>query len=104
MKNWNKYKPPKPIDSSEWPENRRLRQIDKTPNFDHLKGKPHMPKTLKLIRGPELVHTELLYKGYGVKVHIVFNLCVTTHNLCGILVFSMFVCVVNCVCTKFLKD
>lgn len=61
------YPPPKPVDTSEWPEQRKLKIVEKQPNYSHQRA-PRMMKMLKLMRGPEEVHTDLLYKGYGVKV------------------------------------
>ncbi|KAK6625426.1 hypothetical protein RUM43_005724 [Polyplax serrata] len=60
------YAPPVVQDTSEWPEKRKLVVVDKQPNYGHTRP-PRMKKMLNLIRGPEEVHTDLLYKGYGVK-------------------------------------
>ncbi|EEB19138.1 mitochondrial 50S ribosomal protein L16, putative [Pediculus humanus corporis] len=59
------FEPPKPVDSSDWPDNRKLRVVEKQPFFDT--KPPKLPKMLRLLRGPEEVHTDLVYKQYGVK-------------------------------------
>lgn len=72
--------------------------VDKQPNYGN--SRPlRMKKMLNLIRGPEEVHTDLLYKGYGVKVCNKFKSNKNhTHSIPVVHVFF----ILNCVLRKFI--
>ncbi|XP_028134603.1 39S ribosomal protein L16, mitochondrial [Diabrotica virgifera virgifera] len=57
--------PPK-FDHIQLPEKPRLKFIDKVPQLPPSIRPPKMQKKLKLMRGPEQVHTFLLHKQYGI--------------------------------------
>nr|CAG4643494.1 EOG090X0DE4 [Ilyocryptus agilis] len=48
------------------PEKRKLHFMDKVPTYAPNVKPPKMAKRLILMRGPELIHTEFIYKQYGI--------------------------------------
>lgn len=52
----------------EYPERRKLKIMDKVPQYPPGMRAPKMQKRLKYMRGPEEVHNSLLYKQYGIIV------------------------------------
>lgn len=59
------YPPPIQYGDIEFPERRKLRFMDKVPQYPSGIRPPKMQKKLRLMRGPEPVHNFLLYKQYG---------------------------------------
>jgi hypothetical protein len=58
----------------EFPEKPKLRFMDKVPLIHGNMRPPKMTKSLKFMRGPELVHNFLLHQQYGIIVSMVtFN-------------------------------
>ncbi|KAM7281897.1 39S ribosomal protein L16, mitochondrial [Ixodes scapularis] len=60
------WKAPPDYGDVEFPEERRLRILEKTPQYPPGVSSPKMVKDLATIRGPELVHNKLLYNQYGI--------------------------------------
>ncbi|XP_046997600.1 39S ribosomal protein L16, mitochondrial [Schistocerca americana] len=60
------FPPPPKYDDIEFPERARLRFMDKVPQYPPSVRPPKMMKRLLLMRGPELVHNELLHRQYGI--------------------------------------
>lgn len=54
----------------EYPERRRLRIMEKVPQYPQGLRPPKMQKRLRYMRGPEEVHNVLLYKQYGIIVSL----------------------------------
>lgn len=51
----------------ELPESRKLQILDPVPDWHGVRPMKY-PKDLQDIRGPELIHNDLLYKQYGIMV------------------------------------
>lgn len=60
------WKVPPTYEGVEFPEERKLRNLEKVPTYPHGVRPPKMFKDLASIRGPELVHNRLLYNQYGI--------------------------------------
>lgn len=60
------FPPPVKFGEIEYPERRRLRIMEKVPQYPPGMRAFKMQKRLKYMRGPELVHNFLLYKQYGI--------------------------------------
>ncbi|XP_078052891.1 large ribosomal subunit protein uL16m-like [Augochlora pura] len=60
------YAQPVSFEGIEIPERRRLKTINKVPQYPPGIGVFKMQKKLKLMRGPELQHNSLLYEQYGI--------------------------------------
>ncbi|KAK8780446.1 hypothetical protein V5799_018215 [Amblyomma americanum] len=60
------WKAPPDYDGVEFPEERKLRNLEKVPTYPFGVRPPKMFKDLHTIRGPELVHNRLLYNQYGI--------------------------------------
>ncbi|KAL1438822.1 hypothetical protein MTO96_047748 [Rhipicephalus appendiculatus] len=63
LKQW---KVPPTFEDVEFPEERKLRILEKVPTYPFGVRPPKMFKDLATIRGPELVHNRLLYNQYGI--------------------------------------
>ncbi|EZA56414.1 hypothetical protein DMN91_009834 [Ooceraea biroi] len=59
---------PRPMEFGEieYPERRKLRIMEKVPQFPAGMRPPKMQKRLRYMRGPEQIHNSLLYKQYGI--------------------------------------
>lgn len=66
------FAPPVSYDHVEFPEHRKLKFVEKVPVYPSNARPPRMQKRLKLMRGPELVHNELLHKQFGIVVSLVY--------------------------------
>lgn len=55
-----------PLADVEFPDRPKLRMMEKVPQYGNNIRPPKMQKRLRLMRGPELVHTELQHKMYGI--------------------------------------
>ncbi|XP_032683258.1 39S ribosomal protein L16, mitochondrial [Odontomachus brunneus] len=64
------FPPPKEIGEIEYPERRKLRVIEKVPQFPPGLRAPTMQKRLRYMRGPENVHNFLMYRQYGIMATI----------------------------------
>ncbi|XP_037529775.1 39S ribosomal protein L16, mitochondrial [Rhipicephalus sanguineus] len=60
------WKVPPTFEGVEFPEERKLRVLEKVPTYPFGVRPPKMFKDLATIRGPELVHNRLLYNQYGI--------------------------------------
>ncbi|XP_077546351.1 mitochondrial ribosomal protein L16 [Haemaphysalis longicornis] len=60
------WKAPPDYRDVEFPEERKLRHLEKVPTYPFGVRPPKMMKDLATIRGPELVHNTLLYNQYGI--------------------------------------
>lgn len=58
------YDPP-PRNQLEWPETRKLPNVEKAPQYLTMKP-PTMQKFIFVMRGPELVHNFFIHKQYGI--------------------------------------
>lgn len=54
----------------EYPERRKLRVMEKVPQFPPGIRPPRMQKRLRYMRGPENVHNFLMYRQYGIMVSL----------------------------------
>lgn len=52
----------------EYPERRKLKIMEKVPQFGGNERPMKMMKRLKDLRGPELVNNKLIHKQYGIQV------------------------------------
>jgi large subunit ribosomal protein L16 len=59
-------KPPPQYDFVEYPERRKLRFVEKVPQYATGLRPPKYQKNLYFMRGPELVHNQLIHKQYGI--------------------------------------
>ncbi|XP_074660892.1 large ribosomal subunit protein uL16m-like [Tubulanus polymorphus] len=59
-------KPPVKFDHVEFPERRRLKILEKVPQYPATMRVPKMSKRLIDMRGPELVHNKLIHKQYAI--------------------------------------
>ncbi|KAK2583326.1 hypothetical protein KPH14_009328 [Odynerus spinipes] len=60
------FPPPVNIKDVEYPEKNKLKVVDRMPNYPPAFRPFKMQKKLKLMRGPEEVHNNLLHKQYGI--------------------------------------
>jgi len=54
----------------EYPERNKLKFIEKVPVYPAGLRPPKMQKNLRFMRGPELIHTELIHQQYGIVVSL----------------------------------
>lgn len=60
------FKPPDTFDHVEFPDNGKLKIMERVPQFPIGVKPPKMSKKLRYMRGPELIHNTFLHKQYGI--------------------------------------
>lgn len=60
------FKPPPVMEGIEFPEKNKLKFMEKVPVYPIGVRPPKMKKYINLMRGPELIHNELLHKQFGI--------------------------------------
>ncbi|XP_012232735.1 large ribosomal subunit protein uL16m [Linepithema humile] len=60
------FPPPIKFGDIEYPERRKLKIVEKVPQYPQSLRPPKMQKRIRYMRGPEEVHNSLLYRQYGI--------------------------------------